>query len=372
MVKICFAAIFRNESSNVYRCLDAVKDIIDCVSICDTGSEDNTVELIEKWGKENNIPTAIHNHIFRNFGHNRTLSFTCAKESYPECDYCLLIDADMVLKIEDNFDKEGLNEKSYLFQQGNATIKYWNTRLISMKGEWECVGVTHEYWQCNSYPGSSGTQTDRLESIWIDDIGDGGHKEDKFERDISLLLHELNHEKIPDNLRGRYMFYLAESYKNNGDNAKSIYWYQKRIEHGGWIEELFYSQMKIGLACKDLEGHERAAGELLKAWNMKPNRAEPLYHLAKMYRAKGYNRLAYEFSRIGKKIPYPTNDSLFVNHNVYNYLFDFEISITAYYLGKYSQGLKSSRLILNSDKAPEHIKDQTRDNIKHYINYFNI
>lgn len=77
--KICFAAIFKNESKNVYRCLNAIKDIIDCVSICDTGSTDNTVELINDWGKENNIPTKVHfgeEQIFKNFGHNRTLSYT--------------------------------------------------------------------------------------------------------------------------------------------------------------------------------------------------------------------------------------------------------------------------------------------------------
>ena len=366
MAKICFAAIFRNESNNVYRCLDAVKGIIDCVSICDTGSEDNTIELIKSWGKENNIPTVIHEHIFKNFGHNRTLSFTCAKESFPECDYCILIDADMVLVIEDEFDKESLTENSYLFKQVNPDIKYWNTRLISMKEDWECVGVTHEYWQCKS----SSKQNIRLHSIWIDDIGDGGHKEDKFERDISLLKGEIESGNVSGGLMGRYMFYLAESYKNNGDNAKSIYWYDKRIKHGGWIEELFYSQMKIGLACKELQGYEKAAGELLKAWHMKPNRAEPLYHLAHMYRVKGYNKLAYEFATIGKKIPYPTDDSLFVNHNVYNYLFDVEISITAFYIGEYEKGLKSSRIILNSDDVPEHTKELTRKNIKHYINIY--
>ena len=59
-VKICLAAIFKNESNNVNRCLDAVKEIIDYVSIVDTGSTDNTVKLIKKWGINNNIPTKVH------------------------------------------------------------------------------------------------------------------------------------------------------------------------------------------------------------------------------------------------------------------------------------------------------------------------
>ena len=43
------------------------------------------------------------------------------------------------------------------------------------------------------------------DSIWIDDIGDGGSKGDKFERDIRLLKQGLEEE--PNN--GRYYFYLA-------------------------------------------------------------------------------------------------------------------------------------------------------------------
>ena len=39
--------IVKNESKIITRCLDQVKEIVDCICICDTGSEDNTVEIIE-------------------------------------------------------------------------------------------------------------------------------------------------------------------------------------------------------------------------------------------------------------------------------------------------------------------------------------
>ena len=46
MVTIAFCAIFRNESKNVYQCLNALKPMIDYVYVCDTGSIDNTKDLI--------------------------------------------------------------------------------------------------------------------------------------------------------------------------------------------------------------------------------------------------------------------------------------------------------------------------------------
>lgn len=34
----------------------------------------------------------------------------------------------------------------------------------------------------------------------------------------------------------------------------------------------------------------------------------------------------------GKEIPFPKDDLLFVDYHVYDYLFDYEISISAFYI----------------------------------------
>ena len=52
---VCVYAICKNESKNIAKYLDAVKDA-DLIVINDTGSTDNTVELIEKYRKDNFIP----------------------------------------------------------------------------------------------------------------------------------------------------------------------------------------------------------------------------------------------------------------------------------------------------------------------------
>src|SRR5690606_4369358 len=98
MTTICLCAIFRNEQRNVRRCLDALLSVIDCVSICDTGSDDDTPAAIEGWGRDRGVPVRVHHAPFRDFGHNRSLSFELARAAYPEADYMLLLDADMVLR----------------------------------------------------------------------------------------------------------------------------------------------------------------------------------------------------------------------------------------------------------------------------------
>lgn len=365
MTKICFCAIFRNEGKNVYRCLNAAKPIIDYISICDTGSTDNTIELIKKWGEENNIPTTVHHEEFKNFGHNRTLSFELAKKSYPESDYAILIDADMVLKVNDGWKEEldMLDNESYLMIQRTNIIQYWNTRFVSIKEDWKCIGVTHEYWDLSNKEKKFG----KIRKIWIDDKNDGGHKADKFERDKKLLLDGLKDPDTPDFLIGRYMFYLAQTYRDMGNNKESIKWYKKRIENGGWDEELFYSQFQIGVLYERLKDYDLATASYLQAWNMRPIRAEPLYSLAKMYRFQGKNMLAYTFASIGKNIKLPIDDLLFVEHTVYLYKLDEEISICAYYVGKKNDGAKSCKRILSlKDQIHQSSYELALSNIKFY------
>lgn len=373
--KICFAAIFKNESKNVYRCLNAIKDIIDCVSICDTGSTDNTVELINDWGKENNIPTKVHfgeEQIFKNFGHNRTLSYTKAVKTFPLVDYILLIDADMVVKIEPSFKDLELTSDSYLFEQVDSNIRYWNVRMISTKYKWKCVGVTHEYWECKK----DNINQVKIKDIWIDDIGDGGSKENKFKRDIKLLTDGINDSNINDGLKGRYMFYLANSYKDSGDSEKSIEWYKKRIEHGGWIEEIFYTYLNMGRSYVSLNDLPNATENFMVAWEKLPTRAESLYELSKMYRNKGHYNIALMYAEKGYKIKYPVNDYLFIDYKVYNYLFLEEISIVGYYCGdEGKQKGKACILKLLSMKSdlPVNVYQLAINNAKHYgINIENI
>lgn len=376
-ITICFAAIFRNESKNVYRCLNGVKSIIDYVSICDTGSTDDTVELIERWGKENNIPVKMHYAEFENFGLNRTLSFKMAKKAFPQADYCLLVDADMILKIEKDFDKNSLNKDQYHVKQKSSIIEYWNTRVVRMKLPWVCLGVTHEYWDCG-IPNPRGSKNfwkvktehndEQLRGLWIDDREDGGHKADKFSRDKRLLTEGIADPTEPDFLKIRYMFYLGQTLRDFGDFAGSIHWYRKRIEAGGWPEELYYSQLQIGVVYEKMGSYERAAGSYLEAWQMRPSRAEPLQHLARMYRVQKKNHLAMMFALQGKTIPFPTSDRLFVDYRTYSYLFDEEISINAYYVPGMKEKGKESVLALLSmkDEIPESTRQFAIRNSKFY------
>ena len=72
--KLCLNMIVKNESKIIRRLLESVENVIDGYCICDTGSTDNTVSIIEEFFKERNIPGKVVFEPFRDFAHNRTFA----------------------------------------------------------------------------------------------------------------------------------------------------------------------------------------------------------------------------------------------------------------------------------------------------------
>lgn len=363
--KLCLTMIVKNESKIIERCLTSVKDVVDCISISDTGSTDNTVEIIENFLKKNKIPGKVHHHPWKNFGYNRTLSAKAAQETLLELKfnplntYLLLLDADMLLDVGDDFKKESLVADSYLLEQKNNSIAYFNTRLIRASLPWECVGVTHEYWSCST----PNQPMEQISTLKIDDREDGGCKADKFERDVRLLKQGLIDE--PNN--ERYMFYLGQSYRCLRQYDDAINWYKKRIDKGGWIEEVWFSKCMIGEMHEEMGSWDQALIWYLDAYETLPQRAESLHKIATHYRLNGKNNLAYLFAKQGSAIPYPKDFLLFVYYPVYEYQFDEEMSIAGYYTPFKNEGFSAAnRLILNKN-TPAHVKETTYKNILYYV-----
>jgi tetratricopeptide (TPR) repeat protein len=316
--------IVKNESSIIERLLSSIEGIIDSYCICDTGSTDNTREKIETFMKARGIPGEVFSEPFKNFGYNRNLALQRANKW---ADYVLLLDADMKLVIGPDFNKDFLTKDGYTCIQGNPSFEYYNTRIIRTNRGVTCICPTHEYY---GFPSGLDHSTKLSKSfMYIADIGDGGAKADKYERDIRLLKQGLEDE--PNN--ARYHFYIANSYRDIGQYKEAIDWYNKRIKLGGWDEEIWNSYLEMG-KCYMRDGDKiNGINTLLLAYNYRPSRAESLYEIIKYYREEGKHQIAALFYEKAKNIPYPTNDVLFIYKAVYDFLLDFECSILSYYTG---------------------------------------
>ena len=165
------------------------------------------------------------------------------------------------------------------------------------------------------------------ELCYIKDINDGGAKHDKYTRDLKLLMKGVEDE--PNN--ERYVFYLAQTYRDLEDFDNAIIWYKKRIEMSGWHEEIWYSTFMIGKILLFNKKNE-SEGELwlLKAHALNSKRAEPMYYLTKYFRENSNFSKAIAYCAAGKTIRL-TDSQLFNEKPIYDYLFDLESTILLYY-----------------------------------------
>lgn len=75
MPNLLLTLMVKNEGKILQRCLEAGARHADAVIVCDTGSTDNTREIAENFKER---PTKVVQHEWKNFGHNRSLSFAAA------------------------------------------------------------------------------------------------------------------------------------------------------------------------------------------------------------------------------------------------------------------------------------------------------
>jgi tetratricopeptide (TPR) repeat protein len=248
-----------------------------------------------------------------------------------DADYVLLLDADMVFWVNpnlspDNFKRALITKDCFYLYQGTDAYYYKNTRIVKNKLGFTYWGVTHEY--VKSPENSKNGQIEK-HVAFIKDIGDGGSKSDKSERDIRLLLKGLETEPNND----RYTFYLANSYNDAREFEKAISYYEKRIVIGGWIEEVWYSYYQIGRCYQKMNQMENAICAWMNGYEKYPNRIENLYEIIQHYRIIGKQKLAYCFYLIAddSRKRYLDQDYLFMQKDVYDYKLDYEFSVFGYY-----------------------------------------
>jgi len=324
---LCLNMIVKNESKIITRLLDSVCSIIDTYCICDTGSTDNTIELIAAYFESKNICGKVVNEHFKDFAHNRNVSLNhCIGMS----DYILFLDADMMLQIR-GFNKESLwSADSFSILQGNEDFHYHNMRIVRNNGLYSYFGVTHEY---INTPSNNVNVNVPKDVLFINDVGDGGSKGNKFDRDVALLTKGL--EEDPNNMR--YHFYLANSYFDSGkDNETAIEWYKKRIQLGGWVQEVWYSFYRIGLIYKRMDKMGDAIFNWIAAYECFPDRIENLHEIIQYYRIIGQCKSALVFYNLAKSILDKNlnwSEYLFLQNDVYTYRLEFEYSIISAYTG---------------------------------------
>lgn len=332
---VCLNMIVKNESTVIRRCLSSLKHIIDHWVIVDTGSTDGTQDIIREFLSD--IPGEVFDRPWKDFGHNRSEALQLAK---GKADYLFIIDADEVVKLEPGFSWDNLYHDSYLVQFMDNGMSYVRCQLVNNHLEWSYKGVLHEYIESRE-AANQGV----CPGIKIIRLLDGARSSDpqKFKRDALILEQAMLEE--PDN--DRYLFYLAQSYRDYGDLEQSLRYYKKRVEKGGWDQEVWYSMYQIAqLMERAGEPWPLVMEAYLKAYLYRPNRVGPLYRIVRHYMNDNNQfHIAYIFGKTAIEMPIP-QEALFVEQSIYDFYLPLDFGICAYYLGKDEEAIKANNRIL--------------------------
>ena len=367
--KVTLCMIVKDETHIVHECLESMAPYVDRYDITDTGSTDGTPEKIKELMDKHGIPGTVHLSDWKGFGKSRTESFENARKS--DAEYAWVIDADD--RVTGDFSYPAImDQDAYSLKIGRPEFTWYRNQIFKLSKPWKYVGVLHEYAECDK---CEHVKQGRLEGNYFIEARTKGARnlnvtqEEKYTKDANLLLaaltdpEDINYD--PNN--SRYQFYLAQSYFDSQQWAKSEEAYIKRVEKGGWEEEVFYSLYRIGVLCVIQEKPWwEVHAAFLAAWEYRPVRAEPLYELSRLYRAAGKPRLAYLYARMAVEMPYPEQDILFIGSDVYDWKAMDEVASTAFYCHRFNEGFEASKILMNKKNIPESERSRIQSNFNSY------
>lgn len=313
--KMCLNMIVKNEAHIIKETLNNICKYIDYWVISDTGSTDGTQDIIKDFFKEKNLPGELVEHEWKNFGHNRTLAFQAA---YNKSEYVWVIDADDLVVGNLVFPKNP-DKDLYLLKYGGSTLSYHRGQIFNNKLKWVYRGVLHEFAKC--YEKKHPSSEKIYGNYYIDSrrLGDRNKDPQKYSKDAQVLVNAIENNIDPD-LKGRYYFYAAQSYRDCNDMENCIKYYKKRAEEKGWVEEIYVSYMEMGLALEKINSDKKnIIDAYMNGFKSLPSRAECLYFLSMYYLKNNEIENAYKTCKIASKISNPTNLMLFIKTDIHLY-----------------------------------------------------
>lgn len=360
---ICLNMIVKDESHIIEKTLTNLVQHINFTYwvISDTGSTDNTIEIIENFFKKQNIPGEIKHDKWVDFSHNRNLALQAAKD---KAEYLFIFDADD--NINGNLQLPNkLTDDSYLLKFVGGGSEYFRPLLIKSDLDWKWSGVLHEF--LNTPHNSSSIYFEGDYQLTSGRSGNRNLDPDKYLKDAKVLeaayYKELESDD-PENLMTRYSFYCAQSYRDAKNYEKALDWYRNTVKLNAWIQEIYYSHLMAGRLLLKLDRPDEAITHWIQGQELNVGRAECYYEIAKYYRTLNNMCMAYDFSLLAKRVSVQSNGLFFETH-IHDYLIDYEITLSAYYANEIPAGLKSCQNILQNCKDP-HIIEITKNNIKYY------
>jgi len=349
---VCLNMIVKNESKIIKDKLEKLckKVRFDYWVISDTGSTDNTIQIIKDFFQELGIPGELFEDPWQNFGYNRTQAIN---EAFQKTDYLFIFDADDEIIGDFQFPPDFGKYDSYNVYFGSENFKYLRRSIVNNRKKWRYVGVLHEVIS----EVDKGQTSSTIEGNYYFESGRSSSRNEnpnKYYDDAQILEKAFQTELDDPNgeigLAHRYAFYCAQSYKDAGQKYvdKAIEWYKKVLTLNNWAQEKYISCLTLGDLYKSKSDYENALYYWLKTIEYDQERIEGVVSATEEYRNQGCNLLVNTIYHKYRNYKKDFSDKLFLHKDKYNDNLEYQNCICAYYVNDHESGYEScKRIIIN-------------------------
>jgi hypothetical protein len=328
------AIMVKNEEERIIRTIASCQSIVNKYIILDTGSTDNTVNVITKYCELNNIQLKLCYKPFVDFSKNRNYLID---ECYNESEYILFLDSNDEVKQPELI-------KKFLISR----LKYKTEALFSLRYEWiNDLGVkdnnytysktgiirnnnpsiryiypVHEVIICSDKKYTNNNNCQNLDCYIFQDRLLDKPSSERFIKDKEILLNYISNINKNDS---RSYLYLGQTYEclYEYDNAYLVYEELLKLEQKNIHNYNFYlykANYKIG-CINGIKSNPLFTKYLLKAYNITSKffeHCEPFYQLAVFNYKINNIKMAKLYIDKCCLIKMITNDSVTIEQNIYD------------------------------------------------------
>lgn len=323
MVTVSLCMILKDEEKNISDCLESVADLVDEIIIVDTGSTDNTKEVVKQF-----TDRIFDFQWIDDFAAARNFSFSKATK-----DYILWLDADdRLLEADRNKFRElksGLDPDVDVVMmpydagfdsKGNLTLSYYRERMVKRASHFLWNDPVHEYIQ------PSGV-------IIHADVHITHCKKEHRNSRRNLEIYQRQLEKGVVFTPRSLLYYALELYYHSYFTEAADK-FGEFIDSGeGWVEDNIKATYFLGKTYNCLNEPEKALQAFIKGFQYDLPRAEHCSEIGYIYKSRAdYERAAFWF-QLALSLIKPQNSWGFFYHDYWGYIPAIELSVCYYKLG---------------------------------------
>jgi len=359
----------KNEEGNIPEWCESARQIADQIVILDTGSTDKTVEIAQK---EEGVEVYLSEH-FNKETKRGDFRFDVARNEaldYSKCDWNIAMDADERVIVNNPDFKKLLWETSpsvdlffcsvqMLDDAGRVATDFQGERIFRNRKDVRYKGGMH------NYVDAPHSKRSKCDWITVTSCRNKRTHEARAERHKQRMeMAEANFlpkiEKDPNDTRS--MFYLARTYREDGQSVRAIPWYRRYLRTGGWGSERYQAALELTGCLMGISDYEEAFKTMVTHLKENWRRAEGYMTLGDIcYARNDYEQAAWWYQiAAGCEI---FEERLFLNKTAYTWSPWDKLAMSLFHAKQFDKAVIAVQTALRFDDVPEGVRQRLEKNL---------